>query len=205
MAGAILDYSEDGSLTENPHLILSKDEQLLVVARGGHLTDAILIDSKQPLTQYVPWTEDNRSEHWQRRSDTIRRLLATHEASATPPTPSLTESDIRQNLSVLFQRISPELERAIPEEGWAISCAVNEIKPARQGRRQVLYTVTCNKADSHHSFLRRMSLIEDAGRLLIVEQDTGLMWSGNDEKKLCEYVRSALLRHAPDGTYLDGQ
>lgn len=85
LAGTILDYSEDRSLTENPHLILSKDEQLLVIGRGGHLTDAILIDSRQPLTESVDWTAEDREQQWQRRTAAIQRLLAAHDGPASQP------------------------------------------------------------------------------------------------------------------------
>jgi hypothetical protein len=185
-------------------LILSNDEQLLVVARGGHLTDAVLIESKQPLAQFVPWTEEDREQQWQRRTDTIRRLLAAH---AGPPAPAigLTEPEARARLDAWCRQISPVLERSIAGEDWQVSCAIEDMEPAERGRRQVWFTVTCRKGDSRHDIVRRMSVVEDEGRLLIVEQDTGLSWSSSDEKNLCEDVRSALLEHARSGTYLDGR
>jgi len=82
-----LDYSEDGSLIENPGLILSGDEQLLVVKRGGHLTDAILVESGQALTEFVPWSDENREQQWRQRTDRIDFLLKEHstvDASASP-------------------------------------------------------------------------------------------------------------------------
>ena len=81
----ILDYSEDGSLIENPGLILSGDEQLLVIKRGGHLTDAIVIDSSQALTEFVPWSDENREQQWRRRTDRIDFLLKEHSAPAARP------------------------------------------------------------------------------------------------------------------------
>lgn len=77
-AETMLDYSEDGSLTENPHLILSEDEKLLVVGRGGELTDAILIETGEPLATGVPWDEADRKTEWISRTERIRLLLAEH-------------------------------------------------------------------------------------------------------------------------------
>ena len=73
-----LDYSEDGSLTKKPSLILSGDEELLVVSRGGHFTDAVLVDYMQPMTDHVYWADKNREQQWQQRTDQIKTLLQKH-------------------------------------------------------------------------------------------------------------------------------
>lgn len=202
LAGTILDYSEDGSLTESPHLLLSKDEQLLVIGRGGHLTDAILTDSQQPLTQSVPWTDKDREQQWQRRTDIIRGLLAAHAGPAAQSIVELTDPEVKTRLDAWCKRIGPDLTKALYDEGWQASCTIEEIESAERGRRQVWFIVTCKKGDAQQDFVRHMSLIQDGGRLLITEQDSGLLWSSNDEQALCERVRSALLELAASGTYL---
>ncbi len=73
-----LDYSEDGSLTSNPHLILSKDESLLVVARGGQYTDAINLDTGQAITEPVAWDDGQREQLWRMRTEKIIRALQHH-------------------------------------------------------------------------------------------------------------------------------
>jgi len=96
LAGTDVDYSEDGSLTENPHLVLSRDEQLLVIARGGQLTDAFLIDSRQPLTEFVPWADEDREAQWRRRTERIRFLLAQHAGPAARPSRRLDDSELKR-------------------------------------------------------------------------------------------------------------
>lgn len=201
-AGTILDYSEDHSLTANPHLVLSGDEQLLVIGRGGHLTDALLVDSRQALTQGVPWTDKDREEQWQHRTDRIRSLLEAHSRASTRPAMRLDESNVKAMLQPWCRDLGPMLTAALSDEGWEASCSVDGIESDR-GRFRVWFTVECVKDAVNIDVLRHMWLVQDHGRLLIVEQDRGLSWSTAQEKALAERVRDALLQHASDGTYLN--
>ncbi|MBP7864443.1 MAG: hypothetical protein KA419_00725 [Acidobacteria bacterium] len=73
-----LDYSEDGSLTSNPRLFLSRDETILAIARGGRFTDAVNLDTGQALTGAVAWNEANREDLWRIRSEKVVKLLESH-------------------------------------------------------------------------------------------------------------------------------
>lgn len=75
---AILDYSEDGSLISNPRLILSGDESILVVSRGGELTDAVDLDSSQNLVEMVGWSQPDRERAWRERTSRVTEILRSH-------------------------------------------------------------------------------------------------------------------------------
>jgi len=197
--GNLLDYSEDGSLTENPHLILSGDEKVLVIGRGGHLTDAILIDAHQPLTQFVPWADQGQ---WQRRTDLIAAILARHASPTTQPVASLADAQIRTILQEFCRDLGRTLTRELSADGWRVTCQVDEVRPDR-GRIQLWFVVECAKGDTTHHFVRDMTLVEDSGCLLMLQQDGGISWSSAEEKRLCERVRDLILEHAGAGTLLE--
>ena len=84
-----IDYSEDGSLTSDPHVLLSGDESLLVVGRGGHLTDCIEIDTGKNLVEAVGYSDLDREQQWKDRTAVIKKLLAEHDlAPSRDPTAS---------------------------------------------------------------------------------------------------------------------
>jgi hypothetical protein len=79
--GMTIDYSEDGSLTSDPHVLLSGDESLLVVGRGGHLTDCIDLETGKNLVEGVGWSDPDREQQWQARTEEIKKLLAEHDVA----------------------------------------------------------------------------------------------------------------------------
>jgi len=200
--GNLLDYSEDGSLTENPHLILSGDEKVLVIGRGGHLTDAILIDARQPLTQSIPWADQDRQKRWQRRTELITAVLARHASPTTQPVASLTDAKIRAILQQFCRDLGNTLTRELSADGWRVTCQVEEVRPDG-GRTQLWLIVECARANTTHRFLHSMTFVEDSGGLLILQQGGGISWSNAEEKRLCERVQDLILEHAGAGTLLN--
>ncbi len=53
-----MNYSEDGSYVSNPRLILSGNERILVLARGGYLVDAIDLTNGRILSESFPSASD---------------------------------------------------------------------------------------------------------------------------------------------------
>jgi hypothetical protein len=74
-AGEQLNYSEDGSFLSNPHLVLSGNERILALARGGYLVDAIELPKGTTVSGYVSWADSDRDAAMLRNSEAIRRLL----------------------------------------------------------------------------------------------------------------------------------
>ncbi len=70
-----LDYSEDGSLTENPSIILNSDENILVVKRGGEYTDALDLNKHKQLVEPISWTDEHKNEKWKERTNKIKDIL----------------------------------------------------------------------------------------------------------------------------------
>jgi len=79
---SILDYSEDGSLISNPRLRLSGDESILVVERGGELTDAIDLVTSTNLAAHIEFTRPDRQQAWSSRTRAINEILRAHLAQA---------------------------------------------------------------------------------------------------------------------------
>ncbi|ORE88141.1 hypothetical protein ATO4_24686 [Aurantimonas sp. 22II-16-19i] len=73
-----INYSEDGSYTSDPHLLLSNDEQILVLARGGYLVDAIDLASGRVLSDFIGWGEPDRDALMRQNSDAIAAIAASH-------------------------------------------------------------------------------------------------------------------------------
>ena len=73
-----INYSEDGSYSSDPHLLLTKDEEVLVLARGGYFVDAIDLASGRVLSDFIVWDEPDRKALMQRNSDAIAALAASH-------------------------------------------------------------------------------------------------------------------------------
>jgi len=77
-----VDSSGEAFQTDPLWLVLSRDEKLLVVQRGKHYSDAIMLDSGKHYTQYIsPHDTRPAIEHekdWQMRTDIINDLLARH-------------------------------------------------------------------------------------------------------------------------------
>lgn len=78
----LLDYSEDGSLTGDPRLVLSRDESILVVSRGGQLTDAIDLEGKSNLVTSVEWDAPGREHAWALRTGQVETILKEHGGAA---------------------------------------------------------------------------------------------------------------------------
>lgn len=72
-----INYSEDGSYTSDPHLLLSNDEQILVLARGGYLVDAIDLASGRVLSDFIGWGEPHRDALMRQNSDAIAAIAAS--------------------------------------------------------------------------------------------------------------------------------
>lgn len=72
----ILDYSEDGSLTEDPKIEFNEAGTIIAIKRGGYYTDAIELIQMKNLTESIPWSEKNREELWENRNDKIKKLLS---------------------------------------------------------------------------------------------------------------------------------
>lgn len=70
-----MNTSEDGSYLSNPHLLLSGNERILVVAGDNYLVDAFEISTGQILSDFVSWDESDRDAAMLRNSEAIRRLL----------------------------------------------------------------------------------------------------------------------------------
>jgi len=203
-AGNVLDYSEDGSLVKNPHLILSADEELLAIERGGHLTDAILIDSAVPLVEYVSCFDGNREKQWERRTSQIRSLLKQHSLMCSTSRHPLSTAGIKDVLLQFYKRLSEQLTASLADDGWSVSCYVSEIN--QDGVRiHVRYAVECSKAGEKTTFPfpRNTTLVDDHGRLIVIEQDRGLSWSGDEEKVLAERLRDLIVDIAGSGTYIN--
>lgn len=203
LAGRELDYSEDGSLTENPNLILSKDEQVLVISRGGQLTDAVLLESKQPLTNYVAFCDEDREQQWLQRTDAIRNILSVHDKPASSSAFKFALIDIPDTIEKWCKIIAPKIAHELPEKGWKVTCRFEEAESMENGLHRIWFKVICQNGNTNYEINPHMSLAKDADRLVIVEQGKGISWTDNKEKALCEHVQSALLKLAPSGTYLE--
>ena len=199
-----LDYSEDGSLIKNPYLVLSKDEEMLVVSRGGHFTDAILIDSKQPLISFIPWCEENREKQWEQRTNQIKSLLQQHsiKSESNELQDPLTYPQIRAILKEYYQKLEKELTEHFENDGWVISCELSEVDQVGI-KVNAHYTVKCSKETQWSTFPRGMRLVDDNGRLVIVEHDNLLSWSDDEEKALCENIRDVITNLLEPGTYIN--
>ena len=191
-----LGFSRNGSITEDPHLILSEDEKLLVMGRGDRLTDAILIDSKVSLV--------NNIRESQIREKQIKSLLKKHSTKSESEDIQnpLTYPQIRTILKEYYQKMGKELTERFKNDGWIVSCELSTVD--QDGVKiQTDYTVKCSKENKRSSFSRDMRLVDDYGRLIIVEQDNGLTWSDDEEKALCENIRDAITEIAGAGTYIN--
>lgn len=73
-----INYSEDGSYTSDPHLRLTRDEAVLVLARGGYLVDAIDLASGRVLSDLIGWDEPDRDALMRQNSDAIAAIAARH-------------------------------------------------------------------------------------------------------------------------------
>ncbi|WP_416356377.1 hypothetical protein ACLNGM_20500 [Aureimonas phyllosphaerae] len=73
--GIEMNYSEDGSYLSNPHLLLSGNERILVLARGGYLVDAFEISTGRIMSDFVSWAQPDRDAAMLGNSEAIRRLL----------------------------------------------------------------------------------------------------------------------------------
>ncbi len=69
-SGEALTYSEDGSFTADPRLVVSRDGRYLLVRRGGIWTDCWAIDAKGSCFFLVEGTSPGREE-WLSRSQSI--------------------------------------------------------------------------------------------------------------------------------------
>jgi hypothetical protein len=76
---SILEYSEDGSLISDPRLILSGDQSILVISRGGHLTDVVDLDQSKNLVDIVNWSQPGREGAWALRTSQANEILRTHD------------------------------------------------------------------------------------------------------------------------------
>ena len=76
---SILEYSEDGSLISDPRLILSGDQSILVISRGGQLTDAVDLDRSKNLVGTVDWSHPGRERAWAMRTGQVNDILRTHD------------------------------------------------------------------------------------------------------------------------------
>ena len=199
--GTELDYSEDGSLTDNPLLILSENEELLVISRGGHLTDAILIDTGRALTAYVSCFDEDREIQWEERTRRIKELLLRHAETFSSPQNSLSYPQIRNLLTKYCEKLADELTSRFLADQWVVSCELTEVD-WNNGKVHAYVNFTLSRKHETHTFFRDMQLAEDHGELIIIKQDNGLSWSGENEKKLCEKLRDILNEIAGTGTYV---
>ena len=71
----LLDYSEDGKYTSTPSLVLSGNEQILAVKRGGLFTDAYSFQTSNTLTKHVSWRGPNVEEKMKSRSLAIESII----------------------------------------------------------------------------------------------------------------------------------
>jgi hypothetical protein len=198
--GDILDYSEDGSLTKDPHVILSEDEEMLIISRGGHFTDAILIDSGQPLTHLVPWSDENRENKWAQRTEIIKQLLKKHSPKKPAQMP-LTYSQIRVLLQEYGTKLANDLTQRFIADEWIVSCELHEVD-WNDVKAHAYFTFRLSRDNEKHVFSRSMTFVEDHGEMIVVEQDNGLSWSDENEKMLCVKVRDILNEIAGSGTYV---
>jgi hypothetical protein len=132
-----LDYSEDGSLTADPRLLLSEDEDLLVLERGGYYVDAIHLPSETQLAEHVGWEDPERERRWQERHEQIVALLESHRAMASQrPHPHerevlrvrCAEEVARSMCSVMAERVTALAD----ERGEKIDCHVFVWSPPAQ-------------------------------------------------------------------------
>lgn len=184
------------AITEKPHLILSGDEELLVMGRGKYLTDAFLFDSKVSLV--------NGIRDPQLRNSQIESLLQKHssknisEEIQNPFTYPL----IRTILNEYYQKMGKELTEHFSNDGWTVVCELSEV--SWDGVKvHSYYTVECSRENTRRTFSRDMKLVDDKGQLIIIEQDSGLTWSDDEEKILCEKVRDAISNIAGEGIYIN--
>lgn len=73
--GLEMNYSEDGSYLSDPRLILSGNERILVLARGGYLVDAFDVADGRTLSKFIHFMAPDRDAAMLRNSDAIRKLL----------------------------------------------------------------------------------------------------------------------------------
>lgn len=71
-----LNYSEDGSFTENPRLLLSGNERILVLERGGIYADAIDLHLRRIVSGGVLWGPPDYHERMRANSRRIEAILA---------------------------------------------------------------------------------------------------------------------------------
>ena len=200
--GNALDYSEDGSLTKNPHLILSKDEELLVIGRGGELTDALLLDTRQPLVPCISWTDENRESEWAQRTELIQQLLQRHETKGPVAFNPLTYPQIRSLLTEYGAALAEKLRLQFQADHLNVSCTLKNVD-WNEGKIRADYIYDLIEDQKRHSFFRSMEFAEDHGKLVITEQDNGLSWSSDEEKALCERLRDILEDISGPGTYIE--
>lgn len=167
-----LDYSEDGSLIDNPGLILSADGEILVIERGGEKTDALQLVAHVQMARFVPWT----SRNWGPRTAAIETILAHHESrpTATPLRSTLDESVTHRSVEAWCEILEDALREHVEPRGGTVTCVIDKessdywrtrTKPPRiPVNIWVRYEVDGIKA----GHLLLMELIEDAGALYVV-------------------------------------
>ncbi len=199
-AGTILDYSEDGSLTSNPRIILSKDEQLLVIERGGHFTDAILIDSSQPLTEFVPWSDEDREIQWQKRTELIRHLLAEHSGGDYQPSKRLADSEITAILDSWCRQTEKNLAKELASQNIDASCHFEDIEHPDSGPLKMMLIVEYGKNSPKQTLVYYLTLAQDGKRLLIIPNRYGFLPSHEQDETA---VERAVQKFIEVGTYLN--
>lgn len=166
------------------------------MARGEFLTDAFLFNSKVSLV--------NGIRDPQLRNSQIESLLQQHslkDKSDQLQNP-LTYPQIRIILKEYYQEMEKKLTEYFKEDGWIVSCELSEVD--WDGVKvHSYYTVECSKENKRRIFSRDMKLVDDNGHLIIIEQDSGLTWSDDEEKILCEKVRDAISNIAGEGIYIN--
>lgn len=191
-----LGFSTENSITEDPHLILSEDEELLVMSRGSYLTEAIHIDSNSSMVENIRSLEIRKNQ--------IKSLLQRHSSKSKSEElqAPLTYLQVRTILKEYYQKLGNELTEILKEDGWNVSCELKEVD--KDGVKiQADYTVECSKDNKIYYFWRDIRLMDDNGHLIIVEQDNSLSWSDDEEKVLCENVRHAITEISGPGSYIN--
>jgi len=75
---SILDYSEDASLLSDPRLLLSGDQSILAISRGGEISDAVDLDQSKNLLDIVAWSQPGRERVWAVRTKQANEILRMH-------------------------------------------------------------------------------------------------------------------------------
>jgi len=176
---------------DRPRLILSEDEELLVLQGGGQLLmDAYDLERGRVLVRATTrtWPEIDR---W--RSDVIQDLLDAH-SRAVEARERFTAQTAHAAVDELCERVAADLNDNVLSDRWAAECAPVDVEMDLPDVAFVLL-VTCRSSGSSIQYRSPLRLIDLRGRLYWTPPAISIEWPDEDDARSDDDESEPLIPH----------